>query len=117
MLRLLSADPGEMSDAAEVLAAIYDSLAQEPGGKALVEAVFGLQVREQVHCSACERSTHESSYMQPFYNVSATALRMQDAVSRAHGHATTLGLLLSVSVATCGLPCACIVSPFWLRCL
>lgn len=40
--------PGEMSDAAEVLGAIYDSLGTMPEGKALVDAVFGLHVREEV---------------------------------------------------------------------
>lgn len=37
-----------MSDAAEVLGAIYDSLGTVPEGKALVDAVFGLHVREEV---------------------------------------------------------------------
>ncbi len=66
-----------MSDAAEVLGAIYDSLRTVPGGGELVDAVFGLQVAERVHCGACGRDTHATAYTQFFYNVSATALRMQ----------------------------------------
>ena len=66
-----------MSDAAEVLGAIYDSLRAVPGGGALVDAVFGLHVAERVHCAACGRDTHASAYTQYFYNASATALRMQ----------------------------------------
>jgi hypothetical protein len=68
---------GEMSDAAEVLGAIYDSLRAAPGGGALVDAVFGLHVAERVHCAACGRDTHASAYTQYFYNASATALRLQ----------------------------------------
>ncbi len=68
---------GEMSDAVEVLGAIYDSLRTAPGGGALVDAVFGLHVAERVHCAACGRDTHASAYTQYFYNASATALRLQ----------------------------------------
>ncbi len=68
---------GEMSDAAEVMSAIYDSLRTVPGGGELVDAVFGLHVEECVHCSACGRDTHKSAYTQFFYNTSATALRLQ----------------------------------------
>ncbi len=66
-----------MSDAAEVLNAVYDSLGEVPGGPELVDSVFGLRVRELVHCRDCGRDTHEASYTQSFYNVSATALRLQ----------------------------------------
>ena len=66
-----------MSDAAEVLGAIYDSLRTVEGGAALVDAVFGLHVAEQVHCDACGRDTHANAYTQFFYNAPATALRLQ----------------------------------------
>ena len=66
-----------MSDAAEVLGAIYDSLSKVGGGAELVDAVFGLHVSERVHCGACGRDTHATSYTQSFYNAHATALRLQ----------------------------------------
>lgn len=66
-----------MSDAAEVLNAVYDSLGAVAGGAELVDSVFGLRVRELVHCSSCGRDTHDVAYTQSFYNVSTTALRMQ----------------------------------------
>jgi hypothetical protein len=85
-----------MSDAAEVLGAIYDSLRAVPGGGALVDAVFGLHVAERVHCAACSRDTHASAYTQYFYNASATALRMQARARAADclaPRAWSLGLL------------------------
>ncbi len=82
-----------MSDAAEVLGAIYDSLRAVPGGGALVDAVFGLHVAERVHCAACGRDTHASAYTQYFYNASATALRMQARARAADCPRAALGLL------------------------
>lgn len=79
-----------MSDAAEVLNAVYDSLGEVPGGPELVDAVFGLRVRESVHCGDCGRDTHEASYTQSFYNVSATALRMQALVIDPNDDAPSL---------------------------
>ena len=68
-----------MSDAAEVLGAICDSLRAVKGGGELVDALFGLRVREYVLCSSpgCGKITHLSQYTQYLYNVSATALRLQ----------------------------------------
>jgi len=66
-----------MSDAAEVLNAVYESLDGVEGGSAFVDSVFGMRVREVVHCSACGRDSHEAAYTQLFYNVSTTALRFQ----------------------------------------
>ena len=68
---------GEMSDAAEVLGAIYDSLRAVEGGGELVDSVFGLHVAERVHCAACGKDTHANAYTQFFYNAPATALRLQ----------------------------------------
>ncbi len=76
-----------MSDAAEVLNAVYDSLGAVPGGAELVDSVFGLRVREVVHCGSCGRDTHEAAYTQSFYNVSTTALRFQ-ALSLEPGEAS-----------------------------
>ena len=78
---------GEMSDAAEVMGAIYDSLRTISGGGELVDSVFGLHVAERVHCAACGKDTHANAYTQFFHNVSATALRMQarSACSRGSG--------------------------------
>lgn len=85
-----------MSDAAEVLEAIYGSLGAVPGGGALVAGVFGLRVREVLHCGACGRDTHCNTYTQFFYNMSATALRMQHCSNQADGRAPPLGRLLWV---------------------
>lgn len=52
---------------------------------------------EQVHCGSCSRSSHQSSYTQFFYNVSATALRLQNSLNQADGAAPSLGTLLWVS--------------------
>ena len=71
-----------MSDAAEVMSAIHDSLRAIPGGGALVDAVFGLHVAERVHC-ACGEDSHANTYTLFFYNVTAAALREQ--ARAAHG--------------------------------
>lgn len=71
------AHAGEMDDAAEVLGAVYDALAQGvPGGGALVIACFGLRIEEGVVCGACNNKiSHESDYLDFFHHVSAAALR------------------------------------------
>ena len=38
-----------------------------------IAATFGLAVREEVHCSACGKTTQQCSYMQYFYNTQARA--------------------------------------------
>ncbi len=88
---------GEMSDAAEVLGAVYDSLKEVPGGAELVDAVFGLRVRELVHCGSCGQDTHCTRYTQFFYNVSATALRLQAMLNGEDGRLPPLGRLLWVT--------------------
>lgn len=85
-----------MSDAAEVLGAIYDSLAAMPGGKQLVDLVFGLRVSEAVHCGKCGRDTHRNTYTQFFHTVPATALRLQAMISGTDGALPPLGRLLGV---------------------
>lgn len=91
---------GEMSDAAEVLGTIYEQLAVLPRVSTLVTHVFELPVREAVHCQACGKDTHQSSFVQSFYCVSATALRMQGmlAVDDNEGVMPPLGQLLLVSL-------------------
>ena len=84
---------GEMSDAGEVLLAIYDCIAgvtTSRGLPAIVDHVFGLHVSESVHCSACGKGSHESSYVQYFYNVPATGLRLAGMLE---GH-SSMGRLL-----------------------
>ena len=70
-----------MSDAAEVLGALCDSLERVGGGRALVNAAFGMAVHEVLHCVRCGRDTHASAYTQRLYNVSATGLRFQGLVA------------------------------------
>ena len=62
---------GEMNDAAEVLMCIYERVseaAQEQARPVGIDAIFGLTVREEVHCSQCRKTTHQTSYTQYFYN-------------------------------------------------
>ena len=87
-----------MSDAAEVLGAIYDSLRTVEGGAALVDAVFGLHVAERVHCNACGKDTHANAYTQFFYNAPATALRLQ---------ARRISCLQTSGCFPAGARCAC----------
>ena len=90
---------GEMSDAAEVLGTIYEQLGALPGVRPPLTAVFEQPVREAVHCRACSKDTHRSSFVQSFYCVSATALRMQGMLSLDdnEGAMPPLGELLLVS--------------------
>ncbi len=92
-----------MSDAAEVLGAIYEQLAELPEIGALATQVFELPVREAVHCQNCGKDTHQSSFGQSFYCVSATALRMQAMLAQAdnEGLMPPLGELLLVSQSPC----------------
>lgn len=94
---------GEMSDAAEVLGAIYEQLAELPKIGTLATQVFELPVREAVHCPHCGKDTHQSSFVQSFYCVSATALRMQAMLALADnvGIMPPLGELLLVSHPPC----------------
>ncbi|KAK9804439.1 hypothetical protein WJX73_000629 [Symbiochloris irregularis] len=68
---------GEMNDAAEVLAALYDAMAHVPGGTQLVDDCFGMRVQESVYCAPCAKHSHKTEYTQHFFNASATALRLQ----------------------------------------
>ena len=102
---------GEMSDAAEVLGTIYEQLGALPGVRPPLTAVFEQPVREAVHCRACRKDTHRSSFVQSFYCVSATALRMQGMLSLDdhEGAMPPLGELLLVSVL---LGCAALHAAF-----
>ena len=64
-----------MSDAAEVLAAVFERLEASEAGRAMVRAVFGCHIREQLHCYNCSRDTHPSAYCQFLYNASAAGIR------------------------------------------
>ena len=66
-----------MSDAAEVLAAVFERLEASAAGRAMVWAVFGCHIREQLHCYNCSRDTHQSAYCQYLYNASAAGIRVQ----------------------------------------
>ena len=66
-----------MSDAAEVLAAVFERLEASEAGRAMVRAVFGCHIREQLHCYNCGRDTHPSAYCQFLYNASAAGIRAQ----------------------------------------
>ena len=58
-----------MSDAGEVLLTIYERIqGVSTEAAAAVDAAFGLRVAEAVHCGACGRVTHQTSYTQYFYN-------------------------------------------------
>ncbi|KAK9809137.1 hypothetical protein WJX72_009962 [[Myrmecia] bisecta] len=79
---------GEMSDAAEVLGALYESIkgvlsSGRPLGAKLVDETFGLQVSESVHCGKCDKESQSNKYTQYFYNVAAASLRLQKAVAEA----------------------------------
>ena len=63
-----------MSDAAEVLDAIYQQIkgaAAEQGVPAGVDELFGLWTREAVDCRKCGKTTHQTSYVTCFYNTQA----------------------------------------------
>lgn len=49
---------GEMNDASEVLYTLYESINGSAGESSPVDAVFGLAVREGVHCE-CGKVTHK----------------------------------------------------------
>lgn len=72
---------GEMSDAAELLAAIYECLrevpqhASAPPGKQVVEGVFGLRLSEKLHCACGVVSHVVKPHIEYFHIVHATALR------------------------------------------
>ena len=87
-----------MSDAAEVLGTIYEQMGALEGVGAWLTCVFELPVRLAVHCGACGKDTHQSAFVQSFYCVSATALRMQGmlALDDNEGAMPPLGVLLQV---------------------
>lgn len=86
-----------MSDAAEVLGAILDSLALVPGGRPLLARQFEWRLHQFVACGNCGgRRSQETRHTQNIYTVSAAALRTQAADS-PHDSACekTLGRLLA----------------------
>ncbi|PRW57724.1 ubiquitin carboxyl-terminal hydrolase [Chlorella sorokiniana] len=85
---------GEMNDAAELLLCVYEKVmeAEGPSGRANeLAATFGLAVREEVHCAACGKTTHQNAYTQYFYNTQATTLQMARLVVDG---AASMGALL-----------------------
>ena len=87
-----------MSDAAEVLGTIYEQMGALEGVGARLTCVFELPVRLAVHCGACGKDTHQSAFVQSFYCMSATALRMQGMLELDdnEGAMPPLGVLLQV---------------------
>lgn len=65
-----------MSDAAEVMAAIWEAACSIEGGQALVDACFGIGLREQLRCGRCGAVTHVHDYVQRLHNASASGLRL-----------------------------------------
>ena len=73
-----------MSDASEVLLTIYERIrGVSEEAAAAVDAFFGLQVAEEVHCGACGKVTHQTSYTQYFYNTQVGAAGWVVGVGRA----------------------------------
>lgn len=95
---------GEMSDAGEVVMALYEQLApvatkaNQPG---LLDHIFGLHVKERVHCYKCFVSTHEHDYTQYFYNVMAKGIGDQEARLPGQPLGCTLRELESHSLKSC----------------
>ena len=50
-----------MSDASEVLYTLYEAINGVAGARSPVDAVFGLRVKEGVHCADCGASTHQQA--------------------------------------------------------
>lgn len=86
--------PGEMSDACEVLIALYDSLKAmaQPSLQSLPDEVFGLKVHENVHCEACGKDTNQIEYTAHFHTTAAASLRLLSVDSEPDE--TSLGKLL-----------------------
>jgi hypothetical protein len=60
-----------MNDAAEVLDTLYTSLEAAAGTDAPVNAVFSLNIVEQVKCRSCNMTTHQQDY-NPVCNLGTT---------------------------------------------
>lgn len=58
-----------MNDASEVLYTLYESINGSAGDNSPVDAVFGLAVREGVHCE-CGRVTHQQVHTAPAQSMS-----------------------------------------------
>jgi hypothetical protein len=70
---------GEMADAGELLLTLYERInaaCSAIGIASVVDSVLGVKLSQAVHCQTCGKSTHETSHLQYFMHVSATALRM-----------------------------------------
>lgn len=85
---------GEMSDPSEVLMAVYECMAKVPTLKMpvagvdtpVVDIFFGLRLREELHCSACNVVSHEmASHMEYYLIIQATALRSLARSGEGHG--------------------------------
>lgn len=62
---------GEMSDAGETLLAMFEMIREaSPAAAHALDRLFGLHVREAVHCTElhCRKVTHQNAYVQYFYN-------------------------------------------------
>ena len=73
-----------MNDPSEVLGAIFECLAAVPhlrglrdASRAMVDEVFGLQLRESVRCRECGKESHiVPSHVEYLYIIHATAMRL-----------------------------------------
>ena len=55
---------GEMSDAAETLLSLYDSINAIPGSQKPVNEIFGLDTVEYVECLVCNIKTHKNQFVE-----------------------------------------------------
>ena len=82
-----------MNDPSEVLGAIFECLAAVPHhdtSRAMVDEVFGLQLRESVRCPECGKESHiVRSHVEFFHVIQATALRTLRAGGRCVQHLLT----------------------------
>ncbi|DBA68222.1 TPA: hypothetical protein ACH3X2_013838 [Trebouxia sp. C0005] len=95
---------GEMSDAGEVVMALYEQLApvaakaNQPG---LLDHMFGLHVKEEVHCCKCSATTHEHEYVQYFYVAMATGIANQEVLKPGQPLGCTLREMEAHSSKSC----------------
>ncbi|DBA77474.1 TPA: hypothetical protein ACH3X1_009298 [Trebouxia sp. C0004] len=95
---------GEMSDAGEVVMALYKQLipvaikANQPG---LLDHIFGLHVKEEVHCCKCSATTHEHEYVQYFYVVMASGIANQEMLKSGQPLGYTLREIEAQSLKSC----------------
>ncbi len=53
-----------MSDAAETLLSLYESINAIPGSQKPVNEIFGLDTVEYVECRSCNKKTHKNQFVE-----------------------------------------------------